>query len=54
MTSGLLTELGKNMVFVLEFLGVVAGLFIIAYVVEKWERKETVLPKEYCLPGRLP
>lgn len=39
MTSGLLTELGKNMVFVLEFLGVVAGLFIIAYVVEKWEKK---------------
>ena len=39
MSSGLLTELGKNVVFVLQFLGVVAALFIVAYVVEKWEKK---------------
>ncbi|MGN0307815.1 MAG: ECF transporter S component [Lachnospiraceae bacterium] len=39
MFSDLFTELGKNLLFVLEFLGVVAVLFIIAYVVEKWEKK---------------
>ncbi|MBQ9990385.1 MAG: ECF transporter S component [Lachnospiraceae bacterium] len=39
MFSGLLTELGKNLLFVLEFLAVVALLFIVAYVVEKWEKK---------------
>ena len=41
MSSGLLTELGKNVVFVLQFLGVVAALFIVAYVVEKWEKKRS-------------
>ncbi|MCI5584939.1 MAG: ECF transporter S component [Lachnospiraceae bacterium] len=35
----LLTELTANLLFVVEFLGVVAALFIIAYVVEKWEKK---------------
>lgn len=39
MFSGLLTELGKNLLFVLEFLAVVAVLLIAAYVVEKWEKK---------------
>ncbi len=35
----LLTELTANLLFVAEFLGVVAALFIVAYVVEKWEKK---------------
>ncbi len=37
--SDLLTELTGNLLFVVEFLGVVAVLFIIAYGAEKWEKK---------------
>ena len=41
----LLTELTANLLFVVEFLGVVAALFIIAYVVEKWEKKRIGAPE---------
>ena len=34
-----MNELATNLIFVLQFLGIVVGLFVIAYVVEKWEKK---------------
>lgn len=37
--SNLMNELATNLIFVLQFLGIVVGLFVIAYVVEKWEKK---------------
>lgn len=39
--NNLMTEITKNAIFVLEFLGVVAALILVAYVIEKWEKKKT-------------
>lgn len=37
--NNLFTEIANNAIFVLEFLGVVAAIFILARIVEKWEKK---------------
>lgn len=39
--NNLVTEVQKNMVFVLEFLAVIVGIFLIAYLIEKWEKRKT-------------
>ena len=38
--NDLAASFAENLIFVLEFLGLVAAMVIIAYVVEKWERKK--------------
>lgn len=38
--NDLAASFAENLIFVLEFLGLVATMVIIAYVVEKWERKK--------------
>ncbi|MFI3213892.1 MAG: ECF transporter S component [Eubacteriales bacterium] len=38
--SNLVAEVMENAVFIVEFLGVVAGLFIVAYVFEKMEKRK--------------
>lgn len=37
--NGLLQSIQENVVFVLEFLGVIAAIFIVAYGAEKWAKK---------------
>ena len=38
--NNLITEITKNALFVVEFLGVVAAIFIVARIVERWEKKK--------------
>ncbi len=37
--DGLLQSIQENVVFVLEFLAVIAGIFLLAYAVEKWAKR---------------
>ena len=39
--SNLMTQVTENVIFVVEFLGVVAALVLAAYFIEKWEKKKT-------------
>lgn len=39
--NNLMTQLTENVIFVMEFLGVVAALVLVAYFIEKWEKKKT-------------
>ena len=38
--NNLIAEIAKNAVFVLEFLGVVVAIFVVARIIEKWEKKK--------------
>ena len=38
--NNLITEITQNAIFVLEFLGVVAVIFIVARIIEKWEKNK--------------
>lgn len=39
--NGLMQALAENVIFVLEFLGIVAAMFIVAYAAEKWAKKKS-------------
>ena len=39
--QNLMNELSTNLLFVLQFLGIVVALFLAAYVVEKWEKRRS-------------
>lgn len=39
--SNLATAVAQNLIFLVEFLALVAALFLVAYVVEKWDKKRT-------------
>lgn len=40
MKESLVTQVSKNIVFVLEFLGIALAVFLVAYIAEKWIKKK--------------
>ena len=38
--NNLMSQVAENAIFLMEFLGVVTALVLVAYFVEKWEKKK--------------